>query len=76
MTTLVESILNDGARLLPLAAALVVAWMVLRTWLKTRSALSTLGAVVVGALVVGFLSDPVGLTSMLWSEVQARTGGA
>jgi hypothetical protein len=74
VTQIVESVLADASRLLPLAAGVVVAYMVLRTWVKTRSAGSTVVAVVVGALVVGFLSNPDDLTSMLWSEIQARAG--
>lgn len=74
MTSIVESLIEDGLRLLPAVATLIVAYMVLRTWVKTRSAGSTLLAVVVGVLVVGFVSDQGGFASLLWAELQARAG--
>ncbi len=74
MISILESLLADGARLLPAVAALVVAFMVLATWVRTKKALPTLGAVVVGVLVVGFLTDPGGLSTVVWSELRARGG--
>lgn len=73
MTALFESYLADALRLLPMAAAVVVAFMVLRTWVKTRSTGSTLIAVGVGALVLAFVSDVGGFSSMIWAEIQSRS---
>ena len=76
MTQIVESLLADAARLLPLAAGVFVAFMVLRTWARTRSAGSVLVAVLVGALVMAFVTDTAGLSSLVWEEIESRAGGA
>ena len=74
MTSIVESLINDGLAWLPKVAALVVAYMVLRTWVKSRSAGATVLALVTGVLVVAFVTDQGGFASMISAELQSRAG--
>ncbi len=55
MTEIVRSYIADGIGLVQLAAVLIVGFVVLATWSKSKSAMATIGMMVVGALVLGFL---------------------
>ncbi len=72
MTNVVESLIADGLLWLPKVALLVAAFMVLATWVKTRRAGPTLMALLLGVLVVGFVTDQGGFASLVMGELKAR----
>jgi hypothetical protein len=74
VTNIIRSLIEDARALLPAVALLVVAYMVLRTWLKTGRLAPTVGAVVVGVLVVGFLADTGGFATLVFDELKSRSG--
>lgn len=52
MLNILENLLEDGIDLLLLAVALMAILFVIMTWVRTKSLVPTLGAVVLGALVI------------------------
>ena len=55
MTDIIRSYIQDGVGLVQLGGLLVVVFVVLASWATTKSITKTLGTMVVGALVMGYL---------------------
>lgn len=76
MTDVIESYINDGIGLIQLAGLLIVGVVVLSTWTKTKSAMATIGAMVVGALVLGYLYNADWFGRKAAEDIQQRDSGA
>ena len=76
MTDVIESYINDGIGLIQLAGLLIVGVVVLTTWSKTKSAMATVSAMVVGALVLGYLYNADWFGRKAAEDIQNRDNGA
>ena len=76
MTDVIRSYINDGIGLIQLAGLLIVGVVVLTTWSKTKSAMATVSAMVVGALVLGYLYNADWFGRKAAEDIQNRDNGA
>lgn len=75
MTDMIESYIEDGINLIQLAGLLIVGAVVLATWTKTKSAMATASAMVVGILVLGYLHNADWLGRRAADDIQQRDNG-
>lgn len=75
MTEVVRSYISDGIGLVELATVLVVGVVVLVTWGRTRSIIATAGAMLVGALVVGYVMNAEWFGQRMGEDIQRRENG-
>jgi hypothetical protein len=65
MIDVLDGVIGDAKRLLTAAITVVAIWFVVMTWIRTRSLAPTIGAVLLGAVVIfgvqqfDFLRDQV-----------------
>jgi hypothetical protein len=52
MIDVLDGVLGDAQRLMTAAVTVVAIWFVIWTWVRTRSLVPTLGALVLGAVVI------------------------
>lgn len=75
MTEVIRSYINDGIGLIQLAGLLVVGFVVLAAWTKTRSMTATLSAMIVGALVLGYLYNADWFGQKAADDIKSRDNG-
>ena len=76
MTEVIRSYINDGIGLIQLAGLLIVGVVVLTTWSKTKSAMATVSAMVIGALVLGYLYNADWFGQKAAEDIKNRDNGA
>lgn len=76
MIDVIRSYINDGIGLIQLAGLLIVGVVVLTTWSKTKSAMATVGAMIVGALVLGYLYNADWFGQKAADDIKSRDNGA
>lgn len=76
MIDIIESYINDGIGIIELVAFLVVGVMVVATWVRTKSATATIGVMVVGALVLGYIYNAQWFGRKAAEDLQQRENGA
>jgi hypothetical protein len=76
MTDVIRSYINDGIGLIQLAGLLIVGVVVLTTWAKTKSVMTTIGTMVVGALVLGYLYNADWFGRKAAEDIQNRDNGS
>jgi hypothetical protein len=52
MIDVLDGVLGDAQRLMTAAVSVVAIWFVIWTWVRTRSLVPTLGALLLGAIVI------------------------
>lgn len=52
MIDVLDGVMGDAQRLLTAAVSVVAIWFVIWTWVRTRSLVPTLGALLLGAVVI------------------------
>lgn len=52
MIDVLDGVLGDAQRLMTAAVSVVAIWFVIWTWVRTRSLVPTLGALLLGAVVI------------------------
>ena len=75
MIEIVRSYIADGIGLIQLAAVLVAGFVVLAAWTRTKSATATVGAMVLGALVIGFVMNAEWLGQKTGEDITSRDNG-
>ncbi len=75
MIEIVRSYINDGIGLIQIGAVLVAGFVVLAAWTKTKSATATVGAMVLGALVIGFVMNAEWLGQKTGEDITRRENG-
>lgn len=76
MVEVIRSYIADGIGLIQLAAVLVAIAVPLMTWAKTRSVMATVGAMLLGAFVLGYIHNAEWLGQRVGQDVQNRENGA
>lgn len=75
MLEIVRSYINEGIGLIQLAAVLIVGFVVLAAWTKTRSVMAVVSAMVIGALVIGFIHNADWLGQKTADDIKSRDNG-
>lgn len=75
MVEVLRSYVSDGIGLIQYAAVLIVGAVVLAAWTKTRSIMGTVGAMVVGALVLGYIFNAQWLGQRVGEDIISRENG-
>lgn len=76
MREIIDSYLRDGIGIIELASVLVAGAIVVGAWVKTKSVMATLGAMVVGALVIGFVANLDWFGRKAGEDIRERENGA
>ena len=76
MRDLIESYIQDGIDIIQLVGLLIVGAVVLTTWTKTKSAMATVSAMVVGALVLGYIYNADWVGRKVGEDITQRENGA
>lgn len=76
MVEVIRSYIQDGIGIIQLAALLVALAMVLAVWTRTKSAMATIGAMFIGALVLGFIHNAAWFGQRVADDMQQRENGA
>lgn len=72
---IIRSYIQDGIGLIQIGAVLVVGWVVLTAWMTTRSITKVLGAMLIGALVLGFIYRADWFGTKAAEDIQNRDNG-
>ncbi|MPY92665.1 MAG: hypothetical protein GEV08_06220 [Acidimicrobiia bacterium] len=75
MLDIVRSYLEEGKGLVQLATVLLAGVMVLAAWARTRSAMATVAAMVLGALVIGYTLNAEWLGQRVGADIVERENG-
>lgn len=75
MLEVIRSYISDGIGVLHLVAVLLVVFAVLTTWTRTKSAMATVGAMVVGALVLGYVYNAEWFGQKAAEDIRERDNG-
>lgn len=75
MTEIIRSYINDGIGLIQLATLLVVGFVVLATFMASRSITKTIGMMLIGALVLGYIFNADWFGAKAAEDIRGRENG-
>lgn len=76
MRDIIDSYIRDGIGIIELLAVLVVGAIVVGAWVRTKSVMTTIGAMAVGALVLAFILNLDWVGRKAGEDIRERENGA
>ena len=74
MQKMLEGLMNDASTVLIAACATLAIWFVLWTWVRTRSVVPTVGALLLGAVVLWGVNNVGGIRGKVEEDIERRGG--
>jgi len=71
---MLEGLMNDASTVLIAACATLAIWFVLWTWVRTRSVVPTVGALLLGAVVLWGVNNVGGIRGKVEEDIERRGG--
>jgi hypothetical protein len=71
---LLEGLMDDASTVLIAACATLAIWFVLWTWVRTRSVVPTVGALLLGAVVLWGVNNVGGIRSKVEEDIEEHGG--
>lgn len=74
MQELLEGLMDDASTVLIAACATLAIWFVLWTWVRTRSVVPTVGALLLGAVVLWGVNNVGGIRNKVEEDIEEHGG--